>query len=54
MVACDFRQMDVLTGGQGAPLMPSVDSVLNNKNIAFLNIGGIANIRNGNFFNLLA
>ena len=52
-VIYDFRQEDILNGGQGAPLTPSfhnlISKILSNrievqKQICFLNIGGISNI----------
>ena len=52
-VVYDFRQEDILNGGQGAPLTPIfhnlISKILNNKievqkQICFLNIGGISNI----------
>ena len=52
-VVYDFRQEDILNGGQGAPLAPIfhnlLSNILNMKNqikypICFLNIGGISNI----------
>jgi len=48
-VACDFRQADILAGGQGAPLVPvfhqALARALNHPHpIAVLNIGGVANV----------
>ena len=48
-VACDFRQADILAGGQGAPLVPVFHQALARDlgkahPIAVLNIGGVANV----------
>lgn len=43
-VACDFRDMDIQLGGQGAPLAPTVEHWLFNQHSLFLNLGGIANL----------
>jgi anhydro-N-acetylmuramic acid kinase len=48
-VAYDFRQADIATGGQGAPLVPVfhraiVDTVERPHPVAVLNIGGVANV----------
>jgi anhydro-N-acetylmuramic acid kinase len=48
-VAYDFRQADVMAGGQGAPLVPVfhraiVQTVQRPHPVAVLNIGGVANI----------
>lgn len=43
----DFRVMDMVAGGNGAPLVPFVNYVLHsktNQNVAFQNIGGIGNV----------
>lgn len=41
----DFRQKDIIAGGQGAPLVPIGDLLLfSGKADAFLNIGGFSNI----------
>ena len=44
---CDFRTADIEAGGQGAPLVPAFHGWLAqglNQPVAFVNIGGIANI----------
>ena len=44
---CDFRSRDVAAGGQGAPLVPALHAALfadPARNVAVLNIGGIANL----------
>ena len=46
-VICQFRKKDILSNGNGAPLMPFLDWLLfknGKKNIATLNIGGISNL----------
>ena len=45
-VIFDFRAIDIVSGGQGAPLMPYFDQYLQNQleiPALFLNLGGIAN-----------
>lgn len=44
---CDFRQRDIINGGQGAPLVPAFHAALfrsDSENRVILNIGGISNI----------
>lgn len=44
---CDFRQRDIVNGGQGAPLVPAFHAAMfaaKNKQRAIINIGGISNI----------
>lgn len=46
-VVNDFREADVKAGGQGAPLVPIYHQALSDgleKPVAFLNIGGVANV----------
>jgi len=45
-VVSDFRSMDVANGGQGAPFAPAFHQFLFShlKNVAVINIGGMANI----------
>tara|TARA_B100000795_G_scaffold181730_1_gene137723 strand:- start:41 stop:1165 length:1125 start_codon:yes stop_codon:yes gene_type:complete len=48
-VICNFRENDMINGGQGAPLAPIFHQLLVNQNqialpVSIINIGGIANI----------
>jgi anhydro-N-acetylmuramic acid kinase len=45
-VIADFRSRDVAAGGHGAPLVPAfhAQQFVENKNLAILNVGGIANL----------
>ncbi|MEN9912087.1 MAG: hypothetical protein RI956_531 [Pseudomonadota bacterium] len=47
LVVSDFRARDIAAGGQGAPLVPAFHAALSTdttKPIAFVNIGGFANV----------
>lgn len=44
---CDFRQRDMINGGQGAPLVPAFHAAMfrsDSENRVIINIGGISNI----------
>ena len=43
-VVCDFRQLDMAHGGQGAPLVPMADRELFGQWDVALNLGGFANL----------
>ena len=43
-VVCDFRNADMASGGQGAPMAPLADTLLFPAYDAWLNLGGIANL----------
>lgn len=51
-VVSDFRQQNVLLGGEGAPLVPIGDALLFPSYDSFLNLGGIANLSVRNQGNL--
>lgn len=45
-VVSNFREMDIVAGGEGAPLVPYTDYVMfkNKRGMLLVNIGGIANV----------
>lgn len=56
-IVSNFRDNDILNGGQGAPIGAFYHKYLSNrlkKNIVFINLGGIANICYSNNENLIA
>ena len=53
-VIFNFREIDVISGGQGAPLVPFGDIELFNEYDYCVNIGGILNITENNRDNLIA